>query len=68
MGGRTGLPTTTARAATLAGAFSKIGKAQATAVAREASRRLARPITAFCSWITVGRPVVKAASMAGSDG
>ncbi len=38
------------------------------ALARGASSLLARPITAFCSWITVGTPLVKAASMAGSEG
>ncbi len=68
MAGRTGLPTTTARALTEGGAFSSVGKAQATAVARAESMRLARPMTAFCSWITVGRRVLKAASIAGTEG
>ena len=35
---------------------------------REARKRLARPITAFCSWITVVRPALIAAKRAGSDG
>ena len=62
------MPTTTARLETETEAFFSVGKAQATALARPARKRLARPITAFCSWITVGTWSEKAASMAGSDG
>ena len=36
--------------------------------ARGASSRLARPSTAFCSWITVGRPSCAAASIVGTEG
>ncbi len=68
MFGRTGLPTTTARRWTDAGAFCRVGNAQATAVTRGASRRLARPMTAFCSCISVRRPWLIAAISAGSEG
>ena len=68
MPGLTGLPTTTALACTEAGAFSSVGKAQAMAVTRGASSRLARPITAFCSWIRVRRRWLIAAISAGSEG
>ena len=68
MSGRTGLPTTSTLAFTLRDAFSSVGKAQATAVARAPRNRFTRPRTAFCSWITVGVRVVGAASSAGSEG
>ena len=49
-GGRTGLPVVTILPAHGPSAFRN---PPAIAVARPASSLLARPITAFCSWITV---------------
>jgi hypothetical protein len=49
--GRTGLPVTTMRLSLPASR-----KPPAIALARVASALLARPMTAFCSWIMVGTP------------
>ena len=44
------------------------GKVVAMAVTRGANSRLARPITAFASWMTVGTPRQAAARTGGSVG
>ena len=49
-------------------AVEHAGKLVAMAVTRGASRRLARPITAFCSWMIVGMPRSVAASTGGTVG
>ena len=50
------------------GGAEMAGKAVATFLAHRARARLERPSTAFCSWITIGHPIVAAASRAGTDG
>ena len=52
--GRTGLPVRVALAASAGSASSTPANEVAIAVTRGASCRLARPITAFCSWMMVG--------------
>ena len=46
----------------------KLRKPVAMAVTRPARKRLARPITAFCSWMMVGMPRSEAASSGGTVG
>jgi hypothetical protein len=64
--GRTGLPVITVLAA--CAPFPSGRKPPAIALTREASALLARPITAFCSWIMVGNPALEAASSGGIVG
>ena len=66
--GRTGLPVCVALAASAGSASSTPAKLVAIALTRGASSRLARPITAFCSWIRVGMPRSVAASTGGTVG
>ena len=66
--GRTGLPVRVALAASAGSASSTPSKVVAIAVTRGASSRLARPITAFCSWMTVGIPAGSPPSSGGTVG
>ena len=64
MAGRTGLPV---KRVFVAPSALVSGKEVAMARAREASRRFARPSTAFCSWSKVGSPARAAARMVGTE-
>jgi len=65
--GRTGLPVKTVLAASSFRSLATVLKAVAMRVTRGARKRLARPSTAFCSWMTVRAPVAVAASIAGTE-
>ena len=65
---RTGLPVSVVRAASAGSASVTPAKLAAIAVTRRASRRLARPITAFCSCNTLGVPSRDAANSGGTVG
>src|SRR5690606_32930714 len=49
-------------------ALTRFGKPVAMRVARAARKRLARPITEFCSWMMVGTPRICAANKGGRLG
>ena len=66
--GRTGLPVKTALAAKASGTLPSLGKPVAIRVARLATKRLALPITAFCSCSTIGTARIDAATMGGTVG
>ena len=66
--GRTGLPVRVALALSFPSRSSTPAKLVAMASTRGARNRLARPITAFCSWITVGILRSVAASTGGMVG
>jgi hypothetical protein len=66
--GLTGLPVSFALAASSGWLRNPSGNVVAMAVTRGARNRLARPITALASWITVGTPRQTAASTGGMVG
>ncbi len=65
--GRTGLPVWTTGAG-VAGMPLTSGKPVAMAATRPARKRFARPMTPFCSWITVGMRSIAAAITGGTVG
>ena len=66
--GRTGLPVKLALAATASGTRPSFGKPVAMRAARLATKRLALPITAFCSCSTIGTARIEAATIGGTVG
>ena len=66
--GRTGFPVGVALAASAGAASSTPGKLVAIALTRGARSLLARPMTAFCSWMMVGMRRHVAASTGASVG
>jgi hypothetical protein len=66
MAGRTGLPVRVALALSRLRSRATSSNEMAMDPAMGASSRLARPRTAFCSWIRVGRRRHRAASMVGT--
>jgi hypothetical protein len=62
------LPVWTIRAFTPAGTPFTSGKPVAITETVRARKRLARPMTPFCSWSTVGAPESEAASTGGTVG